>query len=474
MIAGALDQLPGPTGPGLAGPALSEALLRWLASWHPGPIHRYDTTGPVIEELAHDRWLRDRIEAGRRKGGERSGREESGREASGGEVGGGEGSGRQRGGNRAAETADAGPVQRSPGWLAATRALSSLYAPPGAAETPKGSEMPDVPGAYEPELLWLAEPTHLHVATDHLILLHGAADGLTGRDADALALSVAPMFDDAGLSFRRLDAQHWIVWPRPADPSASTASGQATGAAQSGDQGLSQPAQPSPATTASTSSPARRISVKVVGQASTRTPAAPVRPDATTTAASATAAQGHSVDLYLPRGPAGRTLRQVANAAQMAWHEHPVNLARLDHGLPALNSLWFTGPTTPADIASLRQRLTSGQIDVDDGPLLARLRDDREAWEQELAAALTRAAEDPDLGRLVLCGERGAREFTRRAASLDASVATAAQGAGLLTRLSRLGQRLAQRLTGAPAADPLPDPSTWFVEPASPDLKRHR
>ena len=406
VIAGALNpparDARHPTVPDMAGPVLSDALRAWLAPWHPGRVIHYPSTGPVIEELAHDRWLSDWFDG-----------------------------------------VDATRGHRSPGWAAATRALAGL------------------PLANAPDLIWLAEPTHLHVATDHLILLHGAADTLSRVDADALAHSVAPMFEDANLGFRRLEPRFWIVWPGPARPSTSTAASRPAALPARSAPPASGPDGP-PA-----EAPARRISVKVVGQARDRTAPASARPDETTTAASAAAAQGHSVDLYLPRGTAGRTLRQVANAAQMAWHEHPVNLARVANGLPVLNSLWFTGPTTPAEVASFRDRLAGERVTIDDGPLLARLRDDGERWQQELAAALTRAAEDPNLQRLVFCGEQGVREFVRRppGASTD-------PGPGLLSRLGRLASQLGRRLTGSPATERATDPSTWFVEPDSPDLKR--
>ena len=429
------------------GPALTDDILGWLASWHPGPVHRYDADNPVIEELAHDRWLGQWFDAN-----------------------------------------DDRSTAPSPGRLAATRLLSAL------------------PDTAARGLLWLVEPTHLHVSTDHLILLHGAGDDLDEADADALVQAAKPVFDDAGLGLERLDARHWVAWPLDPDSPPTSAS---VPAARS-DPAAPPSASPAPLQSSRADSrdqpPARspdqareprpaspsRISVKVVGQRRDQPPARPERPDATATAASAAAAQGYSIDHYLPRGQAGRTLRRLANTVQMAWHEHPVNEARLERGLPILNSLWFTGPTTAADVTKLRARMSAEHVTIDDGPLLAGLRNDRDAWQQQLAAALARAAADPDLQRLVLCGERGAREFVRKPSASarpggaggaarpggagspgDPGKTRTTAGTGLSGRLRALGRRLAG-LAGLSDAPPATDPSTWFVEPASPDPKHRR
>ncbi len=59
--------------------------------------------------------------------------------------------------------------------------------------------------------------------------------------------------------------------------------------------------------------------------------------------ASARAAHGRNVDLYMPAGDDGRRARAVLNELQMLWHDHPVNHEREARGLPAVNSLWFEG-----------------------------------------------------------------------------------------------------------------------------------
>ena len=175
----------------------------------------------------------------------------------------------------------------------------------------------------------------------------------------------------------------------------------------------------------------------------------------------------------------------------MAWHEHPVNQARLERGLPILNSLWFTGPTTAADVATLRARLSAEHMTIDDGPLLASLRNDHDGWQRQLAAALARAGADPDLQRLVLCGESGVREFVRtssasakrdnragpgspdRSGSPDRPGSHGKAGGSTGSGLFGLLRALGRRLTGSSGAPAGTDPSTWFVEPASRDPKPH-
>lgn len=55
------------------------------------------------------------------------------------------------------------------------------------------------------------------------------------------------------------------------------------------------------------------------------------------------AANGRSMSKFLPAGDGARTLQQRMNDAQMLLHEHPVNTARAERGLPAINSIWLWG-----------------------------------------------------------------------------------------------------------------------------------
>ena len=426
-LAPARSSLTGASSPAApAEPALTlpPELTAWLGSWEPVPLRHYAPDGPIITELAHDHWLRDWFD----------------------------------------ESGDQG--KRSPGWLAATRLLAAR------------------PGDYDAAVLWLAEPAHLHLATDHLILIHGAGETLSEPDGEALLAAAGPMFDDARIGHRAADARHWAVWPQPPSPSAAlplTSAAPTTASAATALPTHSVSVSPIPA-----GPPKGRISARVVGRAVERR----VSPDGTASAASAAAAHGHSVEEYLPRGPAGRTLRQLFNGVQMAWHEHAVNLQRSRDGLPAINSLWFTGPTSASDIERWRARALATGLAVDEGPLLARLNGDEAGWALELTEALLRAAADPSITTLVLCGERAALELRRKGA--PPSVSSAASGleagsgsesdagfdsgsaptsSGLFSALKTLGLRLGRDLGRAlrqrPTTQPLSNrhPSHWFREP---------
>ena len=55
------------------------------------------------------------------------------------------------------------------------------------------------------------------------------------------------------------------------------------------------------------------------------------------------AANGRSISSFMPTGKNARTLQQCMNDAQMLLHEHPVNAARDQRGLPPINSIWLWG-----------------------------------------------------------------------------------------------------------------------------------
>jgi len=64
-------------------------------------------------------------------------------------------------------------------------------------------------------------------------------------------------------------------------------------------------------------------------------------PDMQTTPAAA--ARGAAIDEMLPSGPDAVRFHALMNEAQMLLHEHPVNTEREARGEPALNSIWFWG-----------------------------------------------------------------------------------------------------------------------------------
>ncbi len=55
------------------------------------------------------------------------------------------------------------------------------------------------------------------------------------------------------------------------------------------------------------------------------------------------AAQYRSIERFLPHGPDARTLKRTANEAQMLLHEDPVNEARAARGAAAVNGIWLWG-----------------------------------------------------------------------------------------------------------------------------------
>jgi len=61
------------------------------------------------------------------------------------------------------------------------------------------------------------------------------------------------------------------------------------------------------------------------------------------TLSSSAMAIGRNVDIYMPAGTDGRALRSLLNELQMLWHDHPVNLAREDAGIPKINTVWPDG-----------------------------------------------------------------------------------------------------------------------------------
>jgi hypothetical protein len=52
---------------------------------------------------------------------------------------------------------------------------------------------------------------------------------------------------------------------------------------------------------------------------------------------------GRNIDMWMPSGTKGKLWRQLHNEIQMLWHEHPVNLARLNRGQLPVNALWLFG-----------------------------------------------------------------------------------------------------------------------------------
>lgn len=141
--------------------------------------------------------------------------------------------------------------------------------------------------------VWLAELVHLALGTDQASLLDPQQMDLRNEESEALLASARPWIDEAGFKVEPLCAQRWRLFPP---------------------EGLS-PVCASPALVA-----------------------------------------GQRLNAWWNQDLASRPWRRLLNDIQMAWHEHPVNEARMARGVAPVNALWLYGgaqawpqPTPSAD-----------------------------------------------------------------------------------------------------------------------------
>jgi hypothetical protein len=138
---------------------------------------------------------------------------------------------------------------------------------------------------------WLrADPVHLRLMRDRLILAPGAALNLQRSEADALCEALNRHFDSR-LRVQPIDAERWVAQT---------------------DEDLASDAQ-SPLELA-----------------------------------------GRDVALGMPAGGGGSPSHRLLNEAQMVLHSHPVNEAREARGEPAVNSVWLWGAGRAPLVASKR------------------------------------------------------------------------------------------------------------------------
>ncbi|MGC8806661.1 MAG: hypothetical protein ACP5QB_03810 [Thiomonas sp.] len=128
--------------------------------------------------------------------------------------------------------------------------------------------------------LGLLTPAHLRLGRDSLSLTDPAALDLSADESQHLFDAVAPLFAEAGWTLRLVSPLRWYA------------------------------AHPSLA--------------EVVTAGVAR-------------------AQGRSVAAWMPGGPAARPWRQLLTQVQMTWQHHAVNEARVQLGLPDVNTLWIHG-----------------------------------------------------------------------------------------------------------------------------------
>lgn len=165
-------------------------------------------------------------------------------------------------------------------WLARARgeiaSLRQESAPPVGATA---ASLTGFPGSSE-HVWFVLQPSHFHVARDHLVLTDVRQLEIPADEARALFETVRPLFDEAGFPVHFLDARRWLV--------------------QADDwHGLK-----------------------------TTTP---------------DVACGHNIDLWMPKGAGERAWRRLHNEVQMHWHTHPVNAAREARGARPVNALWLWG-----------------------------------------------------------------------------------------------------------------------------------
>jgi|SRR5690606_38229444 len=136
-------------------------------------------------------------------------------------------------------------------------------------------------GGEAEQAVWLrADPCHLHVNRDKLILTDAHTFELEREEAEALVESLNRHFAEDGMTFYPMQPERWYVRLNDV-PSIRT------------------------------------------------TPL--------------DAARGRDIDPLLPEGEAAKHWRHLLNEVQMLLHDHPVNEAREARGAPAVNTVWFWG-----------------------------------------------------------------------------------------------------------------------------------
>ena len=166
------------------------------------------------------------------------------------------------------------------------------------AEVPAGALTLVGLGGQPADATWMrADPAHLRLNRDQLVLVPAAAFGLKAPEADAFAATLNAHF--AGqLVFHPLMPDRWCV----------------------------------------------RIEDSV-GEVRTKTPVE---------------VAGRDINRNLPAGEGSIRWHQALNEIQMVLHEHPVNEAREARGEPAVNSVWLWGAgSLPADLTALFQSVTA-------------------------------------------------------------------------------------------------------------------
>ncbi|OWT81153.1 MULTISPECIES: hypothetical protein [unclassified Achromobacter] len=137
--------------------------------------------------------------------------------------------------------------------------------------------------------VWIADLTHVALSTESANLLPVEALSLSAEEGAALFAAAQPLFEGTGFAAQPLEPGRWrIQLPDGLHP---------------------------------------RI-------------------------ASPAAVGGQSLSGWWNQDAAVRPWRRLMNEIQMVWHDHPVNEARAERGLPPVNTLWLYGGAAPWPMAS--------------------------------------------------------------------------------------------------------------------------
>jgi hypothetical protein len=182
---------------------------------------------------------------------------------------------------------------RSPeGWLQQAFGVDAAELPAGALTLLAGH------GAPGPERWARADPVHLRLMRDRLVLVPNEAFELSHEESEALCEALNRHFGGA-LELRAVEARRWCA--RLAEDFGAL-------------------------------------------------PAAPLE------------LAGRDADLGRPLGEGARRWQALLTEAQMVLHAHPVNLARERRGAPAVNSLWLWGSgTLPGELPRRWQTVAAGE-----------------------------------------------------------------------------------------------------------------
>ena len=166
-------------------------------------------------------------------------------------------------------------------------------------EIPAGALTLAASGGAAGDATWMrADPAHLRLNRDELVLVPATAFGVTASDAQALTTTLNRHFSGE-LTFYPLSGERWCV----------------------------------------------RIDGIPAAGLRTKTPAE---------------VAGRDINRHLPSGDGAMRWHGLLNEIQMLLHEHPVNEARESRGEPAVNSVWLWGAgVLPSDTAAPFQSVTS-------------------------------------------------------------------------------------------------------------------